>query len=88
METVTGGISKRDASFFIACMKEQTKTEYAGELAESAAGRIGQAERKVCPSTREPDLDNANVGILRVNSTGNCQIGVSRIFYFQEVLIW
>ena len=22
----------------------------------------GQAERKVCPSTQKPDLDNANVG--------------------------
>ena len=42
--------------------------EYAGELAGFCyRNRItaGQAERKVGPSTRKPDLDNANVGSRR-----------------------
>ena len=46
-----------------------------------------QAERKVCPSTHIPDLDNANVGTI-VCSTGNFQIGGFPYFYFQEVQTW
>ena len=40
-----------------------------------------QAERKVCPSTHIPDLDNANVGTF-VRVAGNFQIGGFPYFYF------
>ena len=41
-------------------------------------GAYRKAERKVCPSTREPDLDNANVGKNENFSEISCQ--VSSIF--------
>ena len=47
---------------------------------------VGQAERKVGPSTLIPDLDNANVGTF-VSVTGNFQIGGFPYFLFGGVVM-
>jgi hypothetical protein len=47
-------------------IKSKQNREAGGEnrrVGELAGRNAGQAERKVGPSTREPDLDNANVGM-------------------------
>ena len=43
-------------------------------------GACRQAERKVCPSTRKPDLDNANVGTASACIIGDAKSGISDFF--------
>ena len=54
----------------------------------NSRGAWKQAERKVCPSTRKPDLDNANVGKTEefIFQAGDHQIGGFPLFLCRRKL--